>query len=131
MTSSEYKELTDFFIEHVTRIGDETRTIVQVTVESLRHEIRLVADGVLQNGRRIDVNTSRIEENGRRIEENGRRIEENTSRIEENTSRIEANGQRIEALTIRVDTLTERVDTLETSVSGRFADHESRLVRLE
>ncbi|MSR20033.1 MAG: hypothetical protein EXR91_03525 [Gemmatimonadetes bacterium] len=110
MTSSEYKELTDFFIEHVTRIGDETRTIVQVTVESLRHEIRLVADGVLQNGRRID--------------ENGRRIDENTGRIE-------ANGQRIEALTIRVDTLTERVDTLETSVSGRFADHESRLVRLE
>ena len=110
MTSSEYKELTDFFIEHVTRIGDETRTIVQVTVESLRHEIRLVAEGVLQNGRRID--------------ENGRRIDENTGRIE-------ANGQRIEALTIRVDTLTERVDTLETSVSGRFADHESRLVRLE
>ena len=110
MTSSEYKELTDFFIEHVTRIGDETRTIVQVTVESLRHEIRLVAEGVLQNGRRID--------------ENGRRIDENNGRIE-------ANGQRIEALTIRVDTLTERVDTLETSVSGRFADHESRLVRLE
>ncbi len=117
MTSSEYKELTDFFIEHVTRIGDETRTIVQVTVESLRHEIRLVAEGVLQNGRRID-------ENGRRIDENGRRIDENNGRIE-------ANGQRIEALTIRVDTLTERVDTLETSVSGRFADHESRLVRLE
>ena len=53
MTSSEYKELTDFFLEHVTRIGDETRTIVQVTVESLRHEIRVVADGVLENRPRV------------------------------------------------------------------------------
>jgi predicted RNase H-like nuclease (RuvC/YqgF family) len=126
MTPSEYQELTGFFIEQVGRIRDETRTVVEVTVESLRHEIRLVADGVLQNGRRIDVLTGRVEENGRRIEENGRRIEENGRRIEENGRRIEENGRRIEALTERVDTLTVRVDgiagrmdDLERGVSGR------------
>jgi len=98
MTSSEYQDLTDFVVQHVGRIKDETQRVVEVTVEALRHDIRPVADGVLQNGRRI-------EENGRRIEANGLRIEEN--------------GRRIEALSGQVDTLTDRMDGLERSVSGR------------
>ena len=124
MTPSEYQQLADFFVDQLGRVKEETRVIIQVSVESLRDEIRVVADGVLTNGRRI-------EENGRRIEENGRRIEENTVRIEENGRRIEENGRRIEALTVRVDALTHRVGSLERTVSTGFADHESRIRALE
>jgi hypothetical protein len=61
MTSSEYQELADFFIDHVGRIKEETRTIVAVTVESLRDDIRRVADGVLENGRRIEGLSVRVD----------------------------------------------------------------------
>jgi hypothetical protein len=110
MTPNEYQELADFFVDRLGRIQEETRTFVQVSVESLRDEIRVVADGVLTNGRRI-------EENGRRIEENGRRIEEN--------------GRRIDVLGTRIDVLTDRVGRLEETVSTSFAHHEARLRALE
>ena len=110
MTSSEYQELADFFVEHVGRIEEETRTIVAVTVESLRDDIRQVADGVLENGRRL-------EENGRRLEENGRRLEEN--------------GRRLDGVSTRLEALTNRVDDLESTVSGRLDHHEERIRRLE
>jgi len=98
MTSSEYQDLTDFVVQHVGRIKDETQRVVEVTVEALRHDIRLVADGVLRNGRRI--------------EENGRRIEALSGRVDTLTDRVDT-------LTGRVDTLTDRMDGLERSVSGR------------
>ena len=113
VTSSEYQQLTDFFVDQLMRVRDETRTIIQVSVESLRDEIRVVADGVLTNGRRIEENGRRIEENGRRIEDNGRRIEENGRRIEENGRRIDENGRRIDAVSVRLDALSERVGRLE------------------
>jgi hypothetical protein len=138
MSPSEYQELTSFFVEqlgrHQASVADqldrhqasvaeqfdlqkqETRAL-GVTVESLRHEIRLVADGVLTN-RRL-------------IEANGARIEENTARIEDNSARIEANGARIEANGARIDALTKRVERLEVTVSARLDDHEDRLRILE
>ncbi|MGE0160314.1 MAG: hypothetical protein AB7T31_12960 [Gemmatimonadales bacterium] len=83
MSPSEYQELTEYFIDQLGRHHRDTRTLVEgtfesvrremeslrsemrsfvgVSVESLRSEIRLVADGVVTNGRRI-------EENGRRID---------------------------------------------------------------
>jgi len=118
MSPSEYQELTSFFVEQLGRHQatthafvleqldlqrQETRALVGVSVESLRHEIRLVADGVLTN-RRL-------------IEENGARIEDNSARIEDNSARIEA--------------LTQRMAGVETTVSARFADHEERLRVLE
>ena len=124
MTRSEYQELADFFMVRVERMQEETRTIVQVSVESLRDDLRAVADGVLANGRRID-------ENRVRIEDNGRRIDENRVRIEENGRRIDAVGSQVAALTGRVDVLEKGVSGLEKTVSGRFADHEERIGRLE
>lgn len=124
MSPSEYQELADFFVDQLGRVKEETRVVIQVSVESLRDEIRMVADGVLTNGRRI-------EENGRRIEENGRRIDENGRRIDENGQRIEENGQRIEALSVRVDALTQRVGSLEDTVASGLAEHESRIRALE
>jgi hypothetical protein len=74
VTHSEYQELTAFFVEQLVKLRDETRTIIEVTVESLRDEIRVVADGVLTNGRRI-------EENGRRIDEVTRRLDALSDRV--------------------------------------------------
>ncbi len=110
MTRSEYQELADFVVARLSRAHEETRTFVQVSVESLRDEIRVVADGVLTNGHRI-------QENGRRIEENGRCIEEN--------------GHRIDVLSGRVDALTDRVGRLEDTVSASFAAQDSRIRALE
>jgi uncharacterized coiled-coil DUF342 family protein len=124
MTPSEYQELADFFVERLARVHEETRTFVQVSVESLRDEIRVVADGVLENGRRIDENGRRIDDNTRRIEENGHRIDANGHRIEENGRRIEENGRRIDAL-------TDRVGRLEGTVAAGFAQHEARIRALE
>jgi len=131
MTRSEYQELADFFVARLGRVHEETRTFVQVSVESLRDEIRVVADGVLTNGRRIEANGRRIEENGRRIEENGRRIEENGRRIEENGRRIDALSGRVDALSGQVDVLTDRVGRLEGTVSAGFAAQDSRIRALE
>jgi chromosome segregation ATPase len=124
MTRSEYQELADFFVARLGRVHEETRTFVQVSVESLRDEIRVVADGVLTNGRRIEANGRRIEENGRRIEENGRRIEENGRRID-------ALSGRVDALSGQVDVLTDRVGRLEGTVSAGFAAQDSRIRALE
>jgi len=74
MTRSEYQELADFFVARLSRVHEETRTVVQVSVESLRDEIRGVADGVLTNGRRI-------EENGRRIDVLSGRVDALTDRV--------------------------------------------------
>jgi len=131
MTSSEYQQLTDFFVDHLGRFKQEIRAFVEVTVESLRYEIRLVADGVLANRRAIEQNTRVLEEHGRLIEGNSIRIEENSIRIEENSVRIEENGIRIEENSVRIEALTSRVERLEGTVSTRFADHERRLHALE
>ena len=143
MSPSEYQELTSFFVEQLGRHQvavtqqldlhqkathafvtqqldlqkQETRAFVGVSVESLRHEIRLVADGVLTN-RRL------IEDNSVRIEDNSARIEDNSARIADASARIEANGARIEAL-------TQRMARVETAVSARLDDHEERLRVLE
>ena len=103
MTRSEYQELADFFVARLSRVHEETRTFVLVSVESLRDEIRVVADGVLTNGRGI--------------EENGRRIE--------------ALSGRVDGLSGRVDALTDRVGRLEDTVSAGFAAQESRIRTLE
>jgi methyl-accepting chemotaxis protein len=131
MTPSEYQQLADFFVDRLGRLQAETRTFVQVSVESLRDEIRVVADGVLTNGLRIEENGRRIEENGRRIEENGLRIEENGRRIEDNTRRIEENGRRIDEVSTRLESLTDRVDRLGSAVTAGFADHNARIRALE
>jgi hypothetical protein len=84
------------------------RAFVGVSVKSLRHEIRVVAAGVLTNQRAIEENTRALE--GHRLDEHGRRLDVNSDRI---------------------DALTHRVEGLETVVSTRFADHEVRLSALE
>jgi hypothetical protein len=144
MGPSEYQELADFFVERLDRnqkemraqlerYQEETRTQFElgrqetralgVTVESLRHEIRLVADGVLEANRRIDENTRAIEENGRhlddhgrRLDDQGRRLDENTRAIEENSRRLDEHGRRLDENTRAVDLLTERVGRLEAAV---------------
>ncbi len=155
MSPSEYQELTSFFVEHVDRHQAETRALIAasqqetksfvgVIVESLRHEIRLVADGVLTNtraiegahrridantraiedlgtrteanGTRIDANTRALEEHSRRLDEHGRRLEENSARIEANGARIEANGARIEANGARIEANGARIDALTNRV---------------
>jgi chromosome segregation ATPase len=144
MSPSEYQELTAFFVERLDRYqretradSQETRSFVGVTVESLRHEIRIVADGVLGNGRRIDEanrrldeNTRVLEEHGRHLEENnrvldehGRRLDENTQRLDEHGRRLDENtrvvdehGRRLDENTRAVDALTERVGRLEAGV---------------
>lgn len=99
MSPSEYQQLTDFFVDHVGRFKEEIRAFVGVSVESLRHEIRLVADGVLTN-------RGAIEELGSRVDEQGRRLDQNTDRIE---------------------ALTHTVASLQATVSTRFQDHDERL----
>jgi hypothetical protein len=66
-------------------VVEETRRIVMVSVEDLRGEIRLVAEGVTANRRRI--------------EENGRRIDALTDRFD--------------LLAVRQDDHEERLDRLE------------------
>ena len=110
MSPSEYQHLTEFFVDHVGRFKDEILAFVGVSVESLRHEIRSVADSVVTNGRRIDELSGRVDEQGRRLDQN--------------TNAIEAHGRRI-------DELTHRVGSLETTVSTRFQEHEERLTAPE
>lgn len=106
MSPSEYQELTEFFVAAFERHRTETREMfealtsrIDVRVEALQGEIRIVAEGVAANRERI--------------EENGRRIEENTRRIEENGRRIEENGRRIDALAARFDRVEHRLDVHE------------------
>jgi CII-binding regulator of phage lambda lysogenization HflD len=109
MSPGEYQELTAFFIERLdgyqreTRAGlQDLRSFIGVSVESLRHEIRIVADGVLEAHRRIDRNTRALEEHSRRLDENTQRLDEHGRRLDDNTR--------------AVDALTERVGRLETTV---------------
>jgi hypothetical protein len=117
MTRSEYQELADFFVARLSHVHEETRAFVQVSVESLRDEIRVVADGVLTNGRRI--------------EENGRRIDENGVRIDVLSGRVDVLSGRVDVLSGRVDALTDRVGRLEGTVSAGFAAQDSRIRALE
>jgi hypothetical protein len=121
MSPSEYQQLTDFFVAHLGRFKEETRAFVAeqldhqrafvgVSVESLRHEIRLVADGVLTNRRAIEENSRRIDDLSGRVDEQGRRFDTNTDRLE---------------------ALTHTVASLQSAVSVRFQDHEERLGSLE
>jgi methyl-accepting chemotaxis protein len=145
MTKSEYRELADFFVDHLGRHKQEMRALIEVSVESLRDEIRIVADGVLTNGRRIDEQTRRIDEHSRRIDENTRRIDEQSQRIDEQSQRIDEHSRRMDentaglaALSLRVgivEVTTERIDTrvagIESALTTRLADHESRIRALE
>jgi len=88
MSPSEYQELTAFFVERLDRHQRETRADLQdlrsfigVSVESLQHEIRIVADGVLVANRRIDENTRAVEEHSRRLDENTDAIAALTERV--------------------------------------------------
>ena len=123
MTPNEYKELVEFigikFDRVDTRLGamDDRLTRVEVGNESLRDDLRAVAEGVLANSRKI--------------EENGRRIEDNGAKIEENSLKIDALTTRVGTLTSKVGTLTSKVGALEASVSTRFDDHEQRIASLE
>ena len=42
MTPNEYQALADFFVDQLGRVQEETRTVIQVSAESLRDEIRQV-----------------------------------------------------------------------------------------
>ena len=91
-------------------LRQEMRSFIGVSVESLRGEIRLVADGVLTNGRRID---------------------EQSHRIDENTGRVDTLSGRVGSLEDTVSGLSVRVGSLEHTVSRVFADHEARFRALE
>jgi hypothetical protein len=104
MTKGESRELADFFVDHLGRHKQEMRALIEVSVESLRDEIRIVADGVLINGRRIDEQT--------------RRIDANTTRIDANTASIDANTASIEGLSVRVGRLEDRMGRVEGRLSG-------------
>ncbi len=75
MSPSEYQQLTEFFVDHLGRFKQETRAFVEVSVESLRYEIRLVADGVLTNQRSIEETNRRLDEHGGRIDALSQRVE--------------------------------------------------------
>jgi chromosome segregation ATPase len=126
MSPSEYQELATFFMEHLDRHQQEVRVHMDlnrqetralgVTVEALRGEIRIVADGVLAANRRLDENTRRLDEHSRRLDENTQRLDENTQRLGEHTQRLGEHSRRLDENTRAVHALTERVGRLETAV---------------
>jgi hypothetical protein len=120
MTPSEYQQLTDFFVDHLDRL----RSFVGETTEALRSEIRIVADGVLTNGRRIAENT-------RVLEQHGRTIESQTHVIEMHGRKLDEHGRKLDEQGRAIGTLSERVGDLEDTVGSLFQDHESRIRALE
>jgi chromosome segregation ATPase len=167
MSPSEYQELAEFFVQQLGRHQRETRAdmesfrveireqlrgnhreiraFVGVSIESLRAEVRQVADGVAGNreliekcnqglaecNRRIEENGLRIEANSARIDDQSARIDQQSARIDQQTARIDQQTARIEEQTARIDALTERVAGVETTMATRFVDHEHRLLTLE
>lgn len=92
MSPSEYQELTEFLIgaferqrketrEAIEGVIEETRQMLGVSVEALRGEIRLVAEGV-------SVNRERTEENGRRIDTLSGRFDAVEHRIDDHEERL-------------------------------------------
>ena len=137
MTPNEYKELVEFigikFDRVDTRLGamDDRLTRVEVGNESLRDDLRAVAEGVLANSRKIEENGRRIEDNGAKIEENSLKIDALTTRVGTLTSKVGTLTSKVGTLTSKVGTLTSKVGALEASVSTRFDDHEQRIASLE
>jgi hypothetical protein len=119
MSPSEYQELAAFFVERLDGYQREMRVQldlsrqetrgVGVSVESLRHEIRLVADGVLEANRRLDENTRAVEEHSRRLDDHGRRLDDHGRRLDDH-------GRRLDENTRAIDALTERVGRLDAAV---------------
>lgn len=62
--------------------------MAEVTVEALRGEIRIVAEGVTGNGRKIEANRIAIGENGRRIDSLAVRFDRVELRIGEHEARL-------------------------------------------
>lgn len=102
MSPDEYQELAEFvgaslerlsrrFHEQLVEQAEEIRRFVDVRIEAVQGEIRVVAEGVAANG-------VRIEENGRRIEENGRRIEALAVRFDAVERRIDEHDERLSRL---------------------------------
>ena len=109
MTPSEYKELVELIGLRFDRTDTRTAALedrltrVELGNESLRDDLRAVAEQAVANSLKIEENGGRIERNGARIEENGTRI----------------------------DALASRFGAFEVAMSTRVHHHEQRIGRLE
>ena len=116
MTSDEYKDLVEFIGIRLDRTDGRLAAVVdrltrvEINQESMRDDLRAVAE---------------------QVGANSRKIEDNGIRIETLTSRVDALTSGFNALASRFDGMASRFDGLEATVSTRFDDHERRIVRLE
>jgi hypothetical protein len=104
MSPSEYSELVSFLSKkfdgidrRFNALGGEVRKN-GVSIDELRHELQIVAEGVTTNGHRIDRNAEAIAQNGERIDRNAVLIARNAEGIARNAERIDRNGERIARL---------------------------------